>query len=56
MKKYLKQEQTVDILSSAYQSETVAGAMSSIDLSKNKTARILADAEKGGYGVIAAIA
>lgn len=26
-----------------------------VDLSKNKTARILADAEKGGYGVIAAI-
>lgn len=31
-------------------------AMRSTDLSKNKTARILADAEKGGYGVIAAIA
>jgi hypothetical protein len=30
--------------------------MPAVELSKNKTVQILAEAEKGGYGVIAAIA
>jgi hypothetical protein len=52
----LKEKWTVGVPGFTHPSDTVAGAMPSIDLSKNKTARILADAEKGGYGVIAAIA